>query len=1588
MDRLLAKNVFLKDDFLKNLAMPEDRLADILKSTEWDAFSSSLLSIRGRLACKDILAYFRPALDKIAPEPEEGWLSYAYRVAISRMFPETSSIPPSDARDGALCCLQLLQNLFDHERQTMPFDFWLDFRFCSEDELSQSTVKEEYRQFLRSFREEYVYEALRLGREATPFRTMEHIAGVHHVAMTVARAFRQNGGHVDLGLMSAAAAGHDIGKFGCRPGERVPYLHYYYTDQWFTARHLPITGLIASNHSVWDLEIENLAAESLLLVYADFRVKQERTPEGGEIAKLFSLKEAFDVILKKLDNVDAAKKKRYEYVYAKLQDFEEYLEASGVDITLEGRNTTPLPKKNAALMEFGEAERALRHTAVNHNLRLMHRLTRERLFAATLEQARSERSPARIRAYISVFEEYFTYLSAAQKEQTLAFLYELLLAADGDIRLHAAQLMGRILAKFLSGYKKELPADAPPNPLDDRPFALWDAYLEKLVHPDRRLTALQTSMIRCEAKTVTGALLQNCSEADAPRFAETLLKNFRDPGATEPETAFVLMDTVMSLPLVHITKPLCLAEFAAWWMEHGNAAQKAASLRLLRWIHPILGQDALGLVIPAVLRADCNENTSLLFLHAQLLGQLGRDTASCWSRLARPEVLSSVFLDNLKTATHWILKAANVEYLLELSSREKGTNLLHIATHFSNLVKVSEQVAVRRMAGMALLHLAPLLAPDARNEIAVELTDALETGQIEIVQYIPGYLGQLVLWLPPKELDEVIAEMETLRSSPSNNVAAAALATVGSIAEHYAVYGERFPEPEPAREKRWQRLIGFLLKGLSAWRDALRQESLRVLGECLFSSGFLRYEEKTSLFTFAAKKILFLLGEQEEKGLTFFYTAAALSHIYRFIVQYHVETGAFAPAAPKRVAFFPGTFDPFSLSHKGIVTAIRDMGFEVYLSVDEFSWSKNAQPALYRRKIVCISIADEFDVYLFPHDFPVNLATPSDLQKLLAAFPGREVFLTAGSDVIANASSYRVPPSPGSVHSMNHIVFRRSSGNDEWGTEADFRNITGQVIRLQLPTHLEGISSTRIRENIDLGRDVAHLLDPAVQEFIFQKSLYLREPQYKQMVRTSDLEFLSCVSSGLPEEVQDAFPKAKLGPQEEILLLKSRSAQAPGFLAMATLRKIQPGMLYQAVGDENLAHYIRTRTAGKILLLTGMHLSRLAEKERDAGQIMMTEVLSRAMAEDCSYAVWWAEETGPNTLRLLELQGFLPAEIHTSRPLMLVDMRSPSVLLQNIPTTLKEPFASDHQVLTAIHMAHARLQGAICSLFPGSLVLSLDARVIYHRLADRITEINDVPREPTSPRILGPKMCVPIGMFLKGCTVPNTVTHTIYADNVFAFDLRSYRTEAFPGYAPLESQIRTVHSFRRPVVLVDDSLHIGKRMASLDALFRKEQVDISQILVGLLSSRGRDLMEAHGRSAEGIYCVPDMRFWFAEAAMYPFLGGNTVKGVDGMTKGLASAVNLILPYAFPEAFHTCERQALYEFSRTCIENSRSIFLALENSFRMRYARNLTLSCLNEAVIYPLVPDKGNAAQYDTARSASSCLEEDLKLLSRMHDFLK
>ena len=1526
-----------------------------------------------RLRCADVLALCRPELETLCPgEPSEGWLAYAYDYARRLLYPEKTDAEPF--APGAVFLLSVLQVLFAAEAELLPHDPAWTFDFLTDDELAGSPCAPSYQRFLRLWRREFVYELMRLGLEVTPYRTLEHIAGVHHIAVTAARALRKSGVAVDVALVSGAAAGHDLGKFGCRPGERVPYLHYFYTDQWFRRRRMTDIGHVAANHSVWDLEPDYLSVEALLLIYADFRVKQLHDAQGREITRISTLAQAFQVILDKLDDVDGEKQKRYTRVYARLEDFEQFMVSRGVDVTMSGGDTPPLPEKHTALMTDDEALRALTLRCVGHNMELMHRLTDQRSFARLLEEARGETDWRRLRAYLAVMESYSLYLHIPQKVQTLTFLYELLMHREGDIRRQAAALLGEIIAGFHAGYAKERPADIRPEPRAITDVDQWRLYLDKILYPDHKLMPQHRRWIGYTLKFAVGSLLSHCPGREE-RFLAPVFAYYRRPEDLDDYTAFQLLDTAAALPDTAYTASRArqMTDFAAALSLRKDLTIRMAAVLLLDRLARLYPED--GRALEAVTAVPDGDSGTLRYLKQDVLSQ--------GAPLLLPEdVVSEIFLDNLKTATPWITKQGNLRLLTDFARSGKSP-ALHIATHLSNLIKVSDRVTVRHSAGNALLALAPRLTADQRNEVAVELCRGLELGQQEFTKYIPDYLGRFALWLPPAELDEVLDDLRVNLSSSDSRVTASVLDTVGVIYEAYDAYRSRFPETDDAYRRRRERLLGLLMRGLSGIDGATRQEALFVLGRRVFGSGELGRHEKRRAFMLTQRKLLSAQDEFPGEGLTFYYRAAMLGKLYRFITEERLFHKGFDFGAPRPVAFFPGTFDPFTLSHKGIVRAIRDQGFEVLLAIDEFSWSKKTQPYRLRRRIAAMAVADVFHVSIFPEDFPVNIANPENLHELRAAFPGRSVSIVVGSDVVLHASSYKKSVTPDSIHTFDHVVFRRTEPDAE---PADYSCITGKVLELTLPPQLEEISSTRIREAVDANRDISNLIDPTVQEFIYRRGLYLREPQDKPVLRTEDLSFLPA-----SPETAEKFLRTMLSVPTAAALrtqIESRGDDVMvcrdtdgTILGAASYACLDSARLFARLGDPALSGLVRQNAGGRTLLISGLFVPR-GERQSDLCQLLITEVLTLALSREFTYALYLPLEGAVSGYgrQLLTLQGFVPAGDSTDA--LAVDMRCPIVLSRNVDTAVKAPFSSSPRVLAAIAAAHRRLQAALTKLQPGSLVLSLSAGVIYHRLLQRITGRNGVPAEPTTPRVLGPDICVPYGKILRGVAVPNTVTKTLRTDKVYEPDLSTYSIEAYPDYSPLPDQVRTIHAFARPVILVDDMLHDGKRIRRLAPLLAETNTPVDQVLVGYLTGMGRDLMEQLGYDVDAIYYLPNLRLRFVESTLYPFIGGDTVRRSEALPGGLQPAVNRILPYAAPE-YTGMDDETAWELSLCCLENARDILLALETEFRSLYARNLTLSRLGEAVILPLCPDKGGCMTYDLSRAASTYLEGDIELLKRM-----
>ena len=125
-----------------------------------------------RLRCADVLALCRPELDALSggAAPQQGWLAYTYDFARRLLYPERDT--PEPFGPGAVFFLSVLQVLFAAENEVLPPNPAWTFRLLTEAELSGSACAVSYVQMLRCWKREYVYELMRLGLEATPYRTL------------------------------------------------------------------------------------------------------------------------------------------------------------------------------------------------------------------------------------------------------------------------------------------------------------------------------------------------------------------------------------------------------------------------------------------------------------------------------------------------------------------------------------------------------------------------------------------------------------------------------------------------------------------------------------------------------------------------------------------------------------------------------------------------------------------------------------------------------------------------------------------------------------------------------------------------------------------------------------------------------------------------------------------------------------------------------------------------------------------------------------------------------------------------------------------------------------------------------------------------------------------------------------------------------------------------------------------------------------------------------------------------------------------------------------------------------------------------
>ena len=89
---------FTAPEFLARTELSREGALALLETVDWPRELEARLPAARRFSCGEVRDLCRPLLDALAPEPEEGWLSAAYRCAVGILYPEGAEAQPLPVR--------------------------------------------------------------------------------------------------------------------------------------------------------------------------------------------------------------------------------------------------------------------------------------------------------------------------------------------------------------------------------------------------------------------------------------------------------------------------------------------------------------------------------------------------------------------------------------------------------------------------------------------------------------------------------------------------------------------------------------------------------------------------------------------------------------------------------------------------------------------------------------------------------------------------------------------------------------------------------------------------------------------------------------------------------------------------------------------------------------------------------------------------------------------------------------------------------------------------------------------------------------------------------------------------------------------------------------------------------------------------------------------------------------------------------------------------------------------------------------------------------------------------------------------------
>jgi nicotinic acid mononucleotide adenylyltransferase len=1632
-------------------------------------------------------------LRRSIPLPEEHeWKFYLYLRQCSELFPEVilpehkAVLEDSGFRRFFLIFRQMY-GFFINATRVYLSDRWESqhpFDPLSEEEIAASDYAGEYRSFLRHFRIDGVLEVMKMSQEFLGFTTLNHVLGVHALAMKIARQLQAKGFAVDLAIVSATSINHDIGKFGCKGEEikRVAYLHYYYTKEWFDRYNMPVLSHVAMNHGTWDLENIRLPIETIVLIYSDFCVKNRRNAAGQQEMSFFAIDEAFEVIKNMLDNLGAEKLARYQTVYEKLKDLDDLFSLLEIDRSMPGLEVdvdrigyslryNPVNIVNAnefadifAMLPDAEITLAYKNLSVAANFRVLHHLRDVSSLSHILEQARLEKNWRDLRTYLRIIEDYSDYFTHEQRILTIDFLFELLHHSEDDVRYRAAMLIAKNICNIDPQFHKELPEHAYVTETRFR-LAVFARVLDLLDYdpdnPDENSERLEQHIYN--TTIIIDKLFRISTAEDLAEYKEMLLALLPGGKAKYEQPLSILYLAEIFLFTYKHYRPAelkLIMRFILRYLHYPEAPTRLMVYNLIETLLAGLGEDfwhnrlgkwpqmIVGEIGGLIRSGTSPAEVDVLQQIISHIPAAQSETIDGWeSMLQRLDYIvqthrrnyRAIFLDDFKTKTSWVIKKNNCDFLARFARElyEKRDNIyqsVETVSHFANLLKVSRVEGTRFRAGQRLLELLPNLEITQVNELAIDLLRSLEQDDEGYTQYMPPILGHVITYLPPDQFAEIIADMSRSVRSNRINIRELLIKTIGYVVLHLG-------DGRPELKSYLPRLLSLLVSAVFDLEEQVAKSAYFVFGTLLLSPDSpLGEAEKRDILERIGKKFITLIRNRSDSIISLFYSSACLNSIYRFISQQEKGRQPLHFPRPEHIAFIPGTFDPFSNGHRELVQHAVDKGYEVFVQVDEYSWSKRTLPRLLRKQMVRIAIADLLNVFLYPHEPPLNLATNDNLQRLAGRFAPRRVTLVIGTDVIMGASAYRHLPRRGeaSIFDFHHLIFLRPKSRRQAKVFSDyfvrveklkpyFRNGYDEVI---LGSEVSMISSSRIRESIEAGKSIDDMVDPVVARFITERRLYVRTPEYKseigQMAWRYRLlkadNFADKELQAITDLYQNAFsrhPARSIPTRGEIvayfrdfikrknariLILENiqRGNELIGFLAYFELESVR---LLALVQSPKVSALIREATAGPLVYTNIMaikpsyrHRNLAFDLKTRAALIWIEEGYMFALSKINLSILKTDNNFGAQERRLEELNeemGYTTLPIDNEEKVgamryrmryMIANLQRPVLLINDLIDQFKNPYHGDRQLQRLIQANLRQLSDVFRHIFPGNLLLRINNRDLVAKLVERLCELNEVPFRygHGTNRQLGQHMAILLGQVLGREVVPNTISKAFHADRTI--DRRGEKSEfmPFPYYTGLRTQMLTMKNFARSPILADLFSLSGQTLMHLIDMARSIDLPVAKVLVGIITGQARELLHANRVETHYLIHLPRLTNWFNLRHFYPFIGGETINQPFYYRKVVLESMNYIFPYRRALQLQEVPREQLLMLSQVCLDGSRDIFAYFEAHYLQQYKRELTLAQLPEIMEDPRRPIHNPCYEVDWNEKITRILAGDLEQLDRYH----